>query len=55
MRHDRAESGFGLRGDPSLAPATVDASGTASGLAAGTTTIRATVAGSSAEATLIVN
>jgi uncharacterized protein YjdB len=35
--------------------ATVDASGTASGLAAGTTTIRATVAGSSAEATLIVN
>ncbi len=35
--------------------ATVDASGTASGLAAGTTTIRATVAGTAAEATLIVN
>ncbi len=35
--------------------ATVDASGAASGLAAGTTTIRATVAGTSAEATLIVN
>lgn len=35
--------------------ATVDASGVASGLVAGTATIRATVAGAAAEATLIVN
>lgn len=39
--------------DPSVA--TVDAGGTVSGLSTGTTTIRATVAGLSAEATLLVN
>ena len=39
--------------DPSVA--TVDASGTVSGVSTGTTTIRATVAGLSAEATLLVN
>ncbi|HKF42819.1 MAG TPA: Ig-like domain-containing protein [Thermoanaerobaculia bacterium] len=39
--------------DPAVA--TVDATGTVSGIAAGTTTIRATVAGLSAEATLLVN
>lgn len=39
--------------DPSVA--TVDPTGTVSGLSTGTTTIRATVAGLSAEATLLVN
>jgi len=39
--------------DPAVA--TVDGAGVASGIAAGTATIRATVAGASAEATLLIN